>query len=210
MNVLYGEQLIADIYNALTKSPEWPSTLFVITFDEHGGTFDHVIPGAATPPDNKIIAPGKGGYSGFRFERYGVRVPAVLVSPWIKAGTVFNTILDHTSVIRTVLKCFGIKKTLTKREQNADDLSGAVNATAARTDIPVVTPRALPPQTKAIPDETQPLTEFQKTMMFLAMRHAAFHPEAKTMQVLQVPETHGEAMEHIENMRAVDDNEPHG
>lgn len=205
-NVLYGEQLIADIYNALTKSPEWPSTLFIITFDEHGGTFDHVIPPAATPPDNRIVPPGQGGYSGFTFDRYGVRVPAVLVSPWIRKQTVLNTVLDHTSIIKTVLNCFGITDTLGQREANANDVSEALTGTA-RTDIPAVSPKPIAAAEAAPPPDDAPLSEFQKTMMFLAMRHAAFNPLSAMMHDLQVPETHGQANAHIKRMRAVDDNE---
>ncbi|HKQ52458.1 MAG TPA: alkaline phosphatase family protein, partial [Pyrinomonadaceae bacterium] len=63
-NALYGELLIHTIYQALRNSPDWESTLFIITFDEHGGCYDHVAPGAAVPPDDKIIQPDQPGGSG--------------------------------------------------------------------------------------------------------------------------------------------------
>src|SRR5688572_16713923 len=93
-NVLYGEELILTIYRALRESPDWESTLFIITFDEHGGCYDHVPtpPPHAVAPDDLKVPPGHPGYSGFDFKRYGVRVPAVLVSPWIEKGTVCNTV----------------------------------------------------------------------------------------------------------------------
>lgn len=96
------------LYDAIVTSPQWDRTLFVITFDEHGGNWDHVPPPAALPPDDKISK------SGFRFDRMGVRVPAILVSPYVRAGTVFrapassNYQLDHTALIATLLKWAGI------------------------------------------------------------------------------------------------------
>src|SRR5439155_627576 len=79
------EQFMHDAYEALRSGAGWAKTLLVITYDEHGGCYDHVPPPAgATPPDNSA------GEFGFDFTRFGVRVPAVLVSPLIPAGTVFR------------------------------------------------------------------------------------------------------------------------
>jgi phospholipase C len=107
-NVLWGEQLLADVFNALTASGLWSSTLFVVVFDEHGGTYDHFapVPATAPRPDDVVIAQGQPGYSGFLFDRYGVRVPAVVMSPWIPKSSVFNAVYDHTSIIRTVCEAF--------------------------------------------------------------------------------------------------------
>jgi phospholipase C len=72
----FAEQLIAGVYNALRTSPLWENSLLVVTYDEHGGCFDHVPPPLAVPPGdhhpNEV----------FSFNRYGVRVPAVIVSPY--------------------------------------------------------------------------------------------------------------------------------
>jgi phospholipase C len=101
-DVALGEQLIHDVYETLRGGPGWPQTLLVITYDEHGGCYDHVPPpSGAVPPDSSA------GEFGFDFTRFGVRVPAVLVSPLITAGTVFrvpagSTPLDHTSILKTV------------------------------------------------------------------------------------------------------------
>ena len=92
-----------ELYVALTNSRQWERMLVIITFDEHGGTFDHVAPARAVNPDGKI------GPSGFRFERMGVRVPTILVSPFVTPRTVFrapngsSAVFDHTSIISTVL-----------------------------------------------------------------------------------------------------------
>ena len=136
-----GEQLIADVYNAVVKSPQWNETLLVITYDEHGGCYDHVAPpGRAAHPDGKHGAPGQ---CGFRFNRFGVRVPTVLISPWIEAGTIARpsgwTPFDHTSVIATVCNRFGLGP-LTERDKHAPDLSCVLTLDEVRSDKPEVVP----------------------------------------------------------------------
>ena len=110
-----GEHFLKKLYDALTKSPAWEHTLLIITFDEHGGTYDHIPPPQATPPGDTSPPPLPGGECGFQFDRYGVRVPTILVSPWIEPHTVFRSEkkkipYDHTSMIATVLNWerFGI------------------------------------------------------------------------------------------------------
>ncbi|MFO0617435.1 MAG: alkaline phosphatase family protein [Polyangiaceae bacterium] len=103
-----GEAGLAELYEALRASPQWPNMLLIITFDEHGGLFDHVPPPRAIPP-----VPGMRGPSGFGFDRLGVRVPTILVSPYAPAGMVFRApegapAFDHTSFIATLLKWAGI------------------------------------------------------------------------------------------------------
>lgn len=117
-NVAYGEALIASVYNALRAGPKWKQTLFIITYDEHGGCFDHVTPPAAVPP-------GGPAPNSFHFNSYGVRVPAVIVSPYVKKGSFIRppaqTPFDHTSILATLRKLFGIKG-LTARDMAAPDL----------------------------------------------------------------------------------------
>ena len=86
-DVSAGEQFIKDIYEALRASPAWSETLFVVTYDEHGGFYDHVAPLKAPPPND-----GETSYPdpGFKFDRLGVRIPTILVSPWIKKGTILS------------------------------------------------------------------------------------------------------------------------
>jgi phospholipase C len=104
-----GEQLIANVYNILTKSPGWKSTLLLILYDEHGGIYDHVAPPAVTPkPENAHlpVQPSGPPYN-FDFTRLGVRVPAVFISPCIPAGTIINDQdYEHSSVVATVRKLF--------------------------------------------------------------------------------------------------------
>ncbi|WP_051229214.1 alkaline phosphatase family protein [Paludibacterium yongneupense] len=116
--VTLGEQLIADVYNTLRSGPGWDDTLLVICYDEHGGCYDHVPPPQATPPG----APT----SPFNFDRYGVRVPAVLVSPRIAPGTILrppgDVPFDHTSILATLRKRFGLGQPLSRRDAVAPDL----------------------------------------------------------------------------------------
>lgn len=124
-NMVYGEQLIAATYNAVRAGPRWDRTLLVITYDEHGGCYDHVPPPAA-------VSPGPPYPDGFRFDRFGVRVPTVLISPWIPAGSVVRPPeggppFDHTSVIATLHRAFNLGPEPTPRVEAAPDLLGALS-----------------------------------------------------------------------------------
>jgi phospholipase C len=166
----YGDQFILDVYTTLRNSPCWEQTLFVITFDEHGGCFDHMPtpPPAATPPDGKIIPYKKhSGGSNFNFERFGVRVPAVLISPWIEAGTICHTQFDHTSVIRTVSNKWLGGESLTARDKAANCVSEVLSLANARTDTPDITPDT-PPVFQDCAN--QPLSALQRDLMLAAAR----------------------------------------
>ncbi len=153
-NVALGEQLIHDVYYALRNGPAWNQTLLIITYDEHGGCYDHVPPPAgAVPPDDSV------GEYGFDFKRFGPRVPAVLVSPLIPAGTVFRVAagampLDHTSILKTIATRWNIPS-LTARDAAASDVGDVLTLTAARTDDPLqgVT---VPVASETNPNEDQP------------------------------------------------------
>src|SRR5262252_4321969 len=133
-DVALGEKLIHDVYYALRNGPGWNDTLLIITYDEHGGNYDHVPPpGGAVPPDDSI------GEFGFDFTRFGVRIPALLISPRIAAGTVFRArrgTIDHTSVLKTIELRFGIDP-LTARDKAAPDLGDVLTLATPRTDDPL-------------------------------------------------------------------------
>lgn len=134
-NVAAGEQYLLEIYNALKESYYWEDTLLVITYDEHGGCYDHI-----TPPDNAVSPPAKSEAFGFDFTRYGVRVPAVLISPWIEAGTVHRTKgdvpIDHTSILATLEEMFALSP-LTERDKAAPHLLDVLTLSKPRTDDPL-------------------------------------------------------------------------
>lgn len=83
-----GQELVLAVYKALATSPQWEKTLLIIFYDEHGGFFDHVAPPSAPDDDPQM------------FGRYGVRVPALIVSPWVEPRSVSTTLFDHTSIIK--------------------------------------------------------------------------------------------------------------
>jgi phospholipase C len=135
-DVARGEQLIHDVYYALRNGPNWADTLLIITYDEHGGCYDHVPPPlGAVPPDDST------GEFGFDFTRFGVRVPAILVSPRIVAGTVFrvpqnSTPFDHTSILKTVERRWNLPA-LTRRDAAAPDVGDVLTLAQPRTDDPL-------------------------------------------------------------------------
>jgi phospholipase C len=128
-NVREGERFIGSIYNAIRTNPDlWKSTALLIVYDEHGGIYDHVVPPACTPDGYSAKAADTGTGAAFNFDRLGIRVPAILVSPWIARGTVIPgtedpanaQIFEHASIPATVTQYFlngDAKRTV--REQKA-------------------------------------------------------------------------------------------
>jgi phospholipase C len=115
-DVSLGEHLIADVYEQLRASAYWKKSLFVILYDEHGGIYDHVRPPEGVPnPDGKVsIDPP------FDFTRLGLRVPALLVSPFVPRGAIDDTVYDHTSLLATVKDIFNLPAFLTERDRRAN------------------------------------------------------------------------------------------
>lgn len=125
-----GEAMLKDLYQTLRTSPYWATSLLVVTYDEHGGFYDHVAPPAATIPGDTAQQTGV-NTNGFTFNQYGIRVPAVVISPRIPKGTVDHTLYDHTSIMRTVEKVLGFGH-LTERDHKANDLRALMSLTAPR------------------------------------------------------------------------------
>lgn len=126
-DVMHGEALIATVYNELRGNEElWQSTLFILLYDEHGGFYDHVPPPGAVAPDNNTKT--------FAFDKLGVRVPAVLISPWLDPG-VLPTEFDHTSLLRYVSDKWGLGP-LGNRTAAAQSFASAFVRTSGRTDCP--------------------------------------------------------------------------
>jgi phospholipase C len=135
-----GEALIKATYEALRGSAFWDSTLLIVTSDEHGGFYDHAI-----PPD--AVAPGDIGLdsdhntNGFTFEKYGPRVPALVISPLIERNLIDHRLYDHASVPATLEVLFGLNP-LTKRDRSANNLTSLVTLAAPRQNAPTVLPAA--------------------------------------------------------------------
>ena len=105
-SVLLGDRIVWKVYQAIRNSQSasgnnWQNTLLIITFDEHGGGYDHVPPPSATPPNPNGFNTGA-GQEGFDFSRLGVRVPMVMVSANIAANTIVNSPMHHCSFLQTM------------------------------------------------------------------------------------------------------------
>jgi phospholipase C len=119
-DIQVGQKFESDIVHALFASPQWPGVALFLTYDEHGGLYDHVVPPAACPPDDKKPILATGDPPG-DFAHYGVRVPLTVVSPFAKKGYVSHTTYDHSSIVRFIQTKFKIPA-LSGRDANADPL----------------------------------------------------------------------------------------
>jgi phospholipase C len=138
-----GEQLIADVYMRLRANPAvFQKTLLLVTYDEHGGFYDKVSPPAAVPPDQFVWQ--KDG-NRFGFDRLGVRVPAVLISPWLDPATIDGPDFEHTSIVASLRALFAPgAKVLNARDGVANGFQALPVRAAPRTDLPAVAPEAMP------------------------------------------------------------------
>jgi len=222
-NVFEGEKVIKAVYDAVRKNSQtWNSTLLVITYDEHGGLFDHVKPPATVNPGDK--PPGS---TLFNFERLGVRVPAVLVSPYIAPGTIINRVFDHASLIATARKVFIGNSSdvfLTERDRQANTFEDLLTLSTPRTDtvkIPQPSNSILPHLSAAVttggstsgsaitagfstettdPAEAaqRPLNEFQRTMIQQAFTAETLGPiKAQKKIMVSAIQTEQDAAEYL-------------
>jgi phospholipase C len=117
-DVQLGDQFMAKIVAALMASPQWKRSALILTFDEHGGLYDHVPPPTACAPDD-IAVMASPAYDGF--QHLGFRVPVVVISPWAKPHYVSHRVYDHTSILRFIEARYELPA-LTRRDANADPL----------------------------------------------------------------------------------------
>ena len=135
-DVRLGEYLIAEVYDALRASDYWEKCLLVVLYDEHGGFYDHVPPPDNVPnPDGKTAADPP-----FDFTRLGVRVPAILVSPWVEKGQVDSTVYEHASIPATLRTLFNLPSSLTARDRAANTFERNLTRQLPRTDAPLTLP----------------------------------------------------------------------
>ncbi len=113
----FGELFVANVTDALEKSPNWSSAALFFTYDEHGGLFDHMPPPEACPPGDFPANVAEGDPPG-DFDRYGVRVPMIVVSPFAKPHYVSHEVYDHTSILRFIEARF-VLPAITARDANA-------------------------------------------------------------------------------------------
>jgi phospholipase C len=130
-DVQVGERFVAKVAKALMHSPNWKHTAFFLTYDEHGGYYDHVPPPRAIKPDNiaPIPVPGQPPLAPGGYDRYGFRVPTVVVSPWARAGYVSNGVQDHTSITAFIEHKWNLPA-MTFRDANAQPMTDYFDFTA--------------------------------------------------------------------------------
>ncbi|HYP52796.1 MAG TPA: alkaline phosphatase family protein [Pyrinomonadaceae bacterium] len=204
----YGDNFVADVYETLRANDAlWMKTALIVTYDEHGGFYDHVVPPSeGIPNPDGINSPPPGNQVSyapvFAFDRLGFRVPAVIASPWVKAGRVDSTRYQHTSVLATLKKMFGWNEFLTKRDASANTFEHLFSELdAPRADTPATLPRAPLPQVTAATDDpahpaNQPLDATQKDVLLKAYHLTrSTHPDGPSPDNL--PTTQGEASTFI-------------
>ena len=188
-----GEKLIATVYDALRGNPAvWRQCLFVLLYDEHGGYYDHVPPPATVSPDG-IPSP----VTGFDFTRLGIRVPTILVSPWVPKGQVDQRVYDHTSLLATVKELFGLPNFLTRRDAAANRFTDRLLPQARPlADTPAsLTGLLSMPSARAMVSRNVRLSTFQQSLEALAAamdaptheHEAAQHIAARMERILKAP-----------------------
>ncbi|KQX07166.1 MULTISPECIES: alkaline phosphatase family protein [unclassified Leifsonia] len=203
-DVRAGEALVHRIYDAVRTSTATTgsnalNTLLLITFDEHGGTYDHVPPPDATPPGGSgVDDPGE---MGFTFDRLGCRVPAIAISAWTASGSVINDPMHHGSLIATLSKLHGLKP-LTERDDGAPDILNAVTLRTPRDPRtwPTTTPQYTPPNPEstthpAEKDRDHPLSPPGRGLVGLLIAKYGAPGEAE-------PQTYGDAFDLLQKYGA--------
>jgi phospholipase C len=210
--VTAGEALIKQVYEAIRSSPHWDTSLLIITWDEHGGFYDHVAPPAAVAPGD--TSPGQGlNVNGFTFEQYGVRVPAVVVSPLIPKNVIDHRVYDHASIPATLEALFGMKP-LTQRDARANHLLPLLSLGEPRTDTPATLPAPASfgnvasgvPVPPTPPDPSVPLQPSQQAFVTVAALHdmELSPPTARPAIQARVASitTVGQADQYVEEVQA--------
>jgi phospholipase C len=183
-----GGSFAAEVINRVLHGKGWPYTLLIWVYDEHGGYYDHVPPPPAPLPDDiegQSAIGGEGRLTAFlrpvfpglvkskenldkgpdRYDRYGFRVPAVIVSPYARPEYVCSEILDHTSVLKLVEEKWNLPA-LTARDACPSSCTGASSASHAPSANRPATRRATCPASRVFPDPPGPVTS----------RHSASSP----------------------------------
>lgn len=171
-SILGGEELLARVYSAVRSSQaagrsNFANTLLLVSFDEHGGTYDHVVPPRADPPCPAAPA----GQMGFRFDRAGIRIPTLAVSAYIDPQTVITSGYRNTSLIATLRARWNLGPPLTARDATAPDVAPVLARSTPRPpeDWPEVTPRPVPPLTTTLVPPAQPLPPLGKYLLGVAI-----------------------------------------
>lgn len=180
-DITRGEALVKNVYETIRNSPHWENSLLIITYDEHGGFYDHVPPPQTVAPGDKSTDPENNRFS-FDFTQLGVRVPAIVVSPLIPRGTIDHTVYDHTSALATVENIFGLQP-LTERDKVAHSLNHLLSLEAPRTDAPLTLPQ---PAQSGLSCDNEPVESIAARQLAANPAKAAAPPDPSIQGFLHV------------------------
>ena len=182
-DVTRGEALVKQVYEAVRNSPHWENSVLLITFDEHGGFYDHVAPPAAVAPGDVINSSYVQNH--FQFDQLGVRVPAIVISPFTQKGIIDHTLYDHTSMLATVEKLFGMGN-LTNRDKAANNFIHLISSTT-RKDAPATLPApAVNPHPLPCKDDSADSLIAKRSELRMA-REEGFFKGARTSEIKLTP-----------------------
>lgn len=179
-DVTQGERLIKELYETIRSSTIWEQSCLIITYDEHGGFYDHVKPEATVSPE----ITNKYSIQNFDFKRLGVRVPALVISPYIQKGTIDHKTHDHSSIPATLEKRFNLPP-MTQRDRSSETLEHLFNLKTPRKDAPLTLPQPYEtedflkkPKLLVEPTDLGPIDHHTGSFLHLAFRaDATMDPE---------------------------------
>ena len=143
-DITHGERLIKRVYEGIRNSPVWNESMLIITYDEGGGFYDHQHPPATVPPGDSITDPAN-NHNNFDFTQLGVRVPAIVCSPWIPRNVIDHRTYEHASVPSTTERLWHLPN-MTDRDAHAGDFVSLLSLSSPRTDAPTSLPDAAQPE----------------------------------------------------------------
>ncbi len=220
-DVTHGEALIKATYEAIRQSPHWDHSLLIVTWDEHGGFYDHAVPPGAVAPGDSITTSGNVNQHGFTFNQSGPRVPAVVVSAFTPRNVIDHREYDHASIPATVEAFFGLSS-LTERDAAVYNVTALVSLATPRTDAPTTLPNPAEPtltpgaSMMAVPAVSAPTDSIDKGnqpgFLHLAMRSdLALSPANERpaivarVKTIKTPEARRDYIEEVEHkIRAAD------
>jgi len=212
-DVRKGDQLIKRIYETIRNSPVWEHSLLIVTWDEHGGFYDHVAPPATVPPADAPAA-GVVNKHRFAFDRLGPRVPALIISPLIPKNLIDHRVYDHASVPATIEHLLELDP-LTERDRHANSLHPLIQLTQARTDTParlqatasVTAPRTVTTSPAQASAPTRSIDENQIAAFVYAayaqdieLSHPSQHPTIRAR--VAAIRTHQQALDYMRDVAA--------
>jgi len=184
-DVRAGQNLVGRIYNALRSGPQWKDTLFIITYDEHGGFFDHVY-----APDGAAVPLCHDPDTGQPVTHYGMRVPALVISPHARRRFTSKEVYDHTTILKTIIQTF-----LHARPPDMGPRVAAARSLESLIDVPVLDRRPVAldkvAAAAAAPEQLPTLKrtpgDFHELMTHLAVRRKRVAPTGVVIGELKLP-----------------------